>query len=1430
LIAKDKTNQDGSQTYFILDPCPSEDCVDDSQEIELIDLTDEYQVKNTGAIAVVSTNSTGALEITLKTPEEEMDVKSLPEVKNSSSDIAGSTDDITIVDMMTDDDTVRPVKVEDEDVDVEEISIHDISIEGSLGQQSEPEVIDISDGGQEHQQNQNDHDDDTEEDTLYIDDAKYNDLQEEFAQESVQQLQTKGLIMPHVKNAGQENSSEEPKNIGNNVLNNCNVIDTTGLVENRDGVVYRPQYTEASNNNQVHKEALIHGQLIEIPTGKPNIVGTNEAELTDSTNTALTLLELAGSTCTLKNVMEVVECKGDPDSVYQSAKTNVGEVEHEVEPTLTTLQPVGLDPPVPSILVSKNFIPTVTELELSAVDPTPKDKTDISSTPKLTGSIPKTAEELVQRLKDGDTPRQLLGKDGKRNREALFISPLLTRAEIAQEFEERQLQKNPYTEPNGGDFIFAKKLAHRLATKIVPPELSTPQPEENRTETKEDEGNATLKPRNSLSSDNDSVLKSSTEGEKGLKKNYAISDKIELLKILEDDPDDPDVNQIILEQKVKSDRKKSTHAPLIKMHPELEKELALKQLQDFNQGGTRGKKRVSFTPDKRIKVEKNNEHNNNLNSTKKHPNEAKKRVSGLIGRPPKKIKKEEAGQVTADPSQITETITVEGQTLIDDLSTKDGKSLKQYSNKRLSRSSETPPRLLPMDIVMNGLEDSPSEISSKNKIFKATNPRKRKEELQEKRQKHISNVFQSVIRNKPQKKRGRPPKKKIYPTDDELNEEFLLRATLEGDNGVEENHEQDSNQGSSSPDKEKKPIKTKKMREIERLLGDEGAINMLYSVEQKRASGGESKRGMLPSYRRKKKDLILKTKLVKSAVLRLTTNPPLTTGRISLRGQAPKEGESEENEANYQRKMSVDSHDSHHSLSSPPPEAFPFPAKIVPAEASRIIRRHSSSSNYSSRSNSPRRLSVDGDRINTLPPEMKTNETEQVDPTNSKQKHVKTTPQQSSTESVKKSQSSSLESVKKSHDKSSEGLPVEKPKESISKNATPQLKPILDSKKIPTSVKSKSNVPAKIESPRLRGRRRIFVNKGSKNTELNTSLAAAVEDFAKENKSGGKNIPVDTPKKSTTVAVPSAKAVYRKTTETVRKRTPKLSKVYKELTLKRHDQVVEISLTPVSTILHNAFNTNVLQELTSVLSGLSKDDNCHVVLITSQGAVFCQGVDFPSLVKPTPEQRKVAAFEMVVAIKEFVKSVGMLARPVVAAVHAPAVGMGVTMLPLCDVVLAAVDTTFHTPYARLGHVPEGAATLTFPSHLGQSTTSELLFACRKFGASEAQQAGLVTRVLPTENFREEVLSIAKAMSSLSAQAMNATKMLLRHSLLTGLETTLMSESHLLTKQWLSDECQANFASALEKGEYVLAVPPTINPPPPAATPGQSTPDDGDGPK
>lgn len=67
-------------------------------------------------------------------------------------------------------------------------------------------------------------------------------------------------------------------------------------------------------------------------------------------------------------------------------------------------------------------------------------------------------------------------------------------------------------------------------------------------------------------------------------------------------------------------------------------------------------------------------------------------------------------------------------------------------------------------------------------------------------------------------------------------------------------------------------------------------------------------------------------------------------------------------------------------------------------------------------------------------------------------------------------------------------------------------------------------------------------------------------------------------------------------------------------------------------------------------------------------------------------------------------------KPIIAGVHAATIGLGVTLLPYCDLVVASDKASFYTPYVKLGQTPEGSPTYTFP-RISRNLVN--FFICRK---------------------------------------------------------------------------------------------------------------------
>ncbi|CAL4083253.1 unnamed protein product [Meganyctiphanes norvegica] len=220
--------------------------------------------------------------------------------------------------------------------------------------------------------------------------------------------------------------------------------------------------------------------------------------------------------------------------------------------------------------------------------------------------------------------------------------------------------------------------------------------------------------------------------------------------------------------------------------------------------------------------------------------------------------------------------------------------------------------------------------------------------------------------------------------------------------------------------------------------------------------------------------------------------------------------------------------------------------------------------------------------------------------------------------------------------------------------------------------------------------------------------------------------------------------------------------------------------------MKNSLNTRVLRELVEALNTLRRDDTVRVVLLTATGSTFCQGIDLTALMHNNQDTRKKNAENLCKGIKDFLKALVSFHKPIVAGVNGNAMGLGVTMLPLFDLVIATDKAEFFLPYSKLGQVPEGGATYTFPNILGKLQSTRL-FMGHKVSAAEACSLGLASESIWPATFQRELLPKVALIAQNAAQSMEATKALMNHHLVTKLELSLESECRLLLQHWLSPQ-------------------------------------------
>ncbi|XP_050397631.1 testis-specific chromodomain protein Y 2 [Patella vulgata] len=248
----------------------------------------------------------------------------------------------------------------------------------------------------------------------------------------------------------------------------------------------------------------------------------------------------------------------------------------------------------------------------------------------------------------------------------------------------------------------------------------------------------------------------------------------------------------------------------------------------------------------------------------------------------------------------------------------------------------------------------------------------------------------------------------------------------------------------------------------------------------------------------------------------------------------------------------------------------------------------------------------------------------------------------------------------------------------------------------------------------------------------------------------------------------------------------------KEIVVKKCQGYTQIWLN-THTHLKNALNPQVIQEIVTALNSAKYDDS-NLVMLSSIGNVFCSGVDLNFLTRGDP---KIAARQMSDSLRELVKTFITFPKPIIAVVTGAAIGLGMAILPLCDITYASDKALFYLPYSALSQIPEGCSSFTLPQVLGLAVGSEILFCGRKLTALEAHQLGLVSQVFWPTSMMQEVIPRVQQMALFSGKALETTKLLIRCHNRTKLELTNETECNLLLERWPSADCQRAILSYLD---------------------------------
>lgn len=171
----------------------------------------------------------------------------------------------------------------------------------------------------------------------------------------------------------------------------------------------------------------------------------------------------------------------------------------------------------------------------------------------------------------------------------------------------------------------------------------------------------------------------------------------------------------------------------------------------------------------------------------------------------------------------------------------------------------------------------------------------------------------------------------------------------------------------------------------------------------------------------------------------------------------------------------------------------------------------------------------------------------------------------------------------------------------------------------------------------------------------------------------------------------------------------------------------------------NALSIAVRNEIDDCFARLEEDANVSVVILASNGPVFCAGFDLKEFGSSDAEQR--IAFSD--SSERYHKRIIEFSKPLVAAVQGPAMGGGFDLAVMCDIRIVTPGATFAHPEIKFG-----APVLFGPLKeiIGGGLARDLCLTGRKIDAEEAYRIGLVSRIVDADELSSTCLETANSIA------------------------------------------------------------------------------------
>ena len=181
----------------------------------------------------------------------------------------------------------------------------------------------------------------------------------------------------------------------------------------------------------------------------------------------------------------------------------------------------------------------------------------------------------------------------------------------------------------------------------------------------------------------------------------------------------------------------------------------------------------------------------------------------------------------------------------------------------------------------------------------------------------------------------------------------------------------------------------------------------------------------------------------------------------------------------------------------------------------------------------------------------------------------------------------------------------------------------------------------------------------------------------------------------------------------------------------------------------NAWTPIMERDVRHAMEAAAADDSVRVIVLTGSGRAFCAGADMEALKGLDPDDirraQNLPPFDMN-RRPDWQTRYGYypsIPKPVIGMLNGATAGIGLVHALYCDLRFAADNAVFTTAFARRGLIAEHGISWMLPRIVGHANALDLLMSARRVSGDEALRIGLVNRLYPQEQLREQTYAYAR---------------------------------------------------------------------------------------